>query len=235
MKLSPLGVLSVALSFIAAIAIWVVGYYALPNTDTHRNLAENPPILSSVAATPGANGGTSTGTATTGSATTGSTTAATTPSATATPAFYALGAQPKTLNLNMQAGGSQANQGMNFNGFSSGQLVVTVPVGWTLNFNFVNLDPSLPHSLGVTTWADRMSTGTFAPAFTGSIPAAFGGGIVKGQAPIKFSVVANKAGKYALVCGLPGHAVGGMWDELDVSATAKQPTIQTPSGTVSVK
>ena len=49
MKLSPLGVFVVLLGALAGIFIWVVGYIGLPNGSTHRQLAKNPPIQSSVA------------------------------------------------------------------------------------------------------------------------------------------------------------------------------------------
>jgi uncharacterized cupredoxin-like copper-binding protein len=40
---------------------------------------------------------------------------------------------------------------------------------------------------------------------------------------VHFSFVANKAGTYAIVCAVPGHAVAGMWDVLKVTrgGTAK--------------
>jgi hypothetical protein len=62
----------------------------------------------------------------------------------------------------------------------------------------------------------------------------FDTGLQSSDPPVKFSFKADKAGQYAMVCGVPGHAQGGMWDELDISATAQAPTITTPSGTVTV-
>ena len=50
MKLSPLGVFVVLLGALAGIFIWVVGYIGLPNGSTHRQLAKDPPIQSSVVA-----------------------------------------------------------------------------------------------------------------------------------------------------------------------------------------
>ncbi|MCL6445074.1 MAG: cytochrome c [Alicyclobacillus sp.] len=57
MKFSPLGILVVLVGAVAGIGIWVAGYFGLPNQVTHRNLAANPPIESSV----GANNATTTG------------------------------------------------------------------------------------------------------------------------------------------------------------------------------
>ncbi len=43
----------------------------------------------------------------------------------------------------------------------------------------------------------------------------------------KFSFIADKAGKYAIVCGVPGHDAAGMWDTLVVSDSAATATIST--------
>lgn len=48
MKLSPLGVIVVLFGALAGIFIWVIGYIGLPNASTHRQLASNPPVQSSV-------------------------------------------------------------------------------------------------------------------------------------------------------------------------------------------
>jgi hypothetical protein len=52
---------------------------------------------------------------------------------------------------------------------------------------------------------------------------------------VKFSFTADKAGQYAFVCGVPGHAAGGMWDEFDVSDSAKNVTIAADNKTITVK
>jgi sulfocyanin len=210
--------MSISLSFfLFAIVLWVIGYNVLPNKDTHRDLAANPAIESS--ATNDTAGDVSGGAAAT---------------AAATKPFYSVGSG-KTLNLNLESGTSTANQGLNFNGYFKGQMVVTVPVGWKVAITYKNSDPMMPHSIGATVFADRTATENFKPAFTGSIPSDFMKGITKTSPATSVSFTADKAGQYALVCGIPGHAVGGMWDELDASASAKAPTIKTPSGVVTVK
>jgi hypothetical protein len=41
---------------------------------------------------------------------------------------------------------------------------------------------------------------------------------------------AQPAGKYLIVCGVPGHGAAGMWIRLRVSATAQAPALLlTPS------
>ncbi|MDQ0191008.1 c-type cytochrome [Alicyclobacillus cycloheptanicus] len=48
MKLSPVGIMVVTLGALVGIIVWVVAYIGLPNDITHRNLAKNPAIQTSV-------------------------------------------------------------------------------------------------------------------------------------------------------------------------------------------
>jgi sulfocyanin len=213
MRFSPVGVLIVALGALVGIIIWVVGYFGLPNEVTHRNLAENPPIQSSMNETGGAGqaaGGQQGG-----------------------QAWYALGKEPKTLDLNITTEAS--DNPMNFNGYTKGALKITVPVGWKVNITYTNKQP-VAHSVGVVPWDQRENpSGQFTEAFSGSIGPKdkFETGVTANQ-PYNFSFTADKAGQYAMVCGVPGHAAGGMWDEFDVDAKAKAPTITTDKGTITV-
>ncbi len=68
MKFSPAGIFIIGLGLVIGVAIWVVGYFGLPNQDTHRVLSKNPPIQTSVqnSASQNATGGSATGNATGG-------------------------------------------------------------------------------------------------------------------------------------------------------------------------
>ena len=209
MKISPLGAFVVSIGVIVAIAIWVVAYFGLPNYDTHRMLAKNAPVLSSATSTNG----------------TGSPTGTSSGQATAT-SIVAADPTTKTVSLNIQSTDMNINSGLNFNGFANGKMVITVPVGWTVKVTYTNKQ-SMSHSIGFTSYADRTSAGSFTPAFSGSIGPKFISGIGSSDAPITYSFTASKAGQYAMVCGIPGHAAGGMWDEFDVSKSAAAPSVKT--------
>jgi Sulfocyanin (SoxE) domain len=215
MRISKLGVFVVVAALVAALAIWVVGYIGLPNADTHSNLAENPAVESSAANT---TGGSSTGG---GGAASGG--------AAATNSIVTVDKAPKTVDLNLVSSDMNTNSGLNFNGYANGGLVVTVPAGWTVKVTYTNKE-SMNHSVGITTWAAKNSTGTFPAAFPNSIGPKFQNGIGSSDPALTYSFkTTNKAGKYAIVCGIPGHAVGGMYDELDVSTTEKMPMAATSS------
>ncbi|GMA52273.1 hypothetical protein GCM10025857_36300 [Alicyclobacillus contaminans] len=212
MKISPLGALIVSCGGVLAIILWVIGYIFLPNDVTHRQLSANPKIQTSVAVTET------------------NTTSSTAPQ---TAAWYALDKAPKTLDLSITS--NNGDNPMNFNGYSKGALKITVPVGWTLKVTYTN-QQTTAHSVGFVPFSERESpNGSFTPAFRGSTGPAdkFQAGVPENQ-PYSFSFVADKAGQYAMVCGIPGHAAGGMWDEFDVDAKASAPTITTGQGTVTV-
>ena len=216
MKFSPLGVLVVFLGAFTAIIFWVVGYFGLPNADTHRDLANNKPVQSSVTQTGG--GGTTDASSGKGQQAT----------------WYSLDKQPKTLDLNITT--ENTSNPMNFNDYSKGALKILVPVGWKVNIHFVNKQGPINHSVGFVPWSQRESaTGQFTEAFAGSVGPKdkFSNGVPGGQ-PYDFSFTADKAGQYAMVCGVPGHAAAGMWDEFDVDATATAPAITTDKGTITV-
>src|SRR5712691_4145439 len=81
------------------------------------------------------------------------------------PTWLRADAASKTVEFKLVAGLTDANGGMNFNGFGRGGLVLTVPQGWNVVLHFKNEDPNLPHSVEVITDAAGIPTGPIPPAF----------------------------------------------------------------------
>lgn len=132
----------------------------------------------------------------------------------------------KTAEFKLVAGMSDANGGMNFDGFSRGALVLTVPQGWTVVMHFKNDDPNLPHSVAIIADADPVPVGNVTLAFDHATSGRLDQGFSAGQGgDIRF--VAGKAGSYLIFCAVPGHGVAGMWIRLTVSATADAPALAT--------
>jgi hypothetical protein len=119
----------------------------------------------------------------------------------------------------------EAQSGLSFNGFKSGAMVVKIPLGWKVNVD-LKVESTLKHSALIVPWDERTSS-TLHSAFPGAEPDHYQIGIGKGQADEIFSFTASKAGRYAIVCGVPGHDVAGMWDELDVTAGLDAPKVLT--------
>jgi sulfocyanin len=126
----------------------------------------------------------------------------------------------KTVSLTLIAAYNNTQGGFNFNGGAHGKLTITVPQGDKVNVTFTN-KASLPHSAEIVASAKAPATLTsFSPAFTGASSPNPTAGSPSG-ATSTFSFIAAKAGKYLLVCAVPGHVAAGMWDNVVVSKAAK--------------
>jgi sulfocyanin len=147
------------------------------------------------------------------------------------PSWMTVDAGSQTVEFKIVAAQTNANSSLNFNGYAKGDMTLVVPVGWHVKIDFSNNDSSVPHSLVV------MAVQKSLPIEVNEKQAAFDGastnspvsGIVAGKT-LNFEFTANKAGKYWLICGVPGHAVQGMWDYLEVSSSANSPHVSIASG-----
>ncbi len=140
------------------------------------------------------------------------------------PAWLRADAASKTADFKLVAGLTDANGGMNFNGFSQGGLVLTVPQGWNVVLHFKNEDPNLPHSVEIIAEAPAVPTGPVPPAFEHATTGRLEQGFTSGQgADIRF--VAVKSGSFQIFCAVPGHGAAGMWIRLAVSGSADKPAL----------
>jgi hypothetical protein len=137
--------------------------------------------------------------------------------------FLKLGDKEKTAKITMVAAYSQANYGMNFNGYSHGKALFTIPTGWTVEVTFINPAP-VPHSCIVVERESTKKLQMGDPYFEGGSVEKPAQGMSYGKA--SFTFVASEAGEYALACGFPAHAISGHWLALDVSDDAKEPTLK---------
>jgi plastocyanin len=122
----------------------------------------------------------------------------------------------KTVTFRLVAGP------FDWNGYTSGGATLTVPSGSTNVFNFEQ-DDGTPHSAEV-------STGTGAVPNSGGDPAiarAYTNKVVEGlpqgaKDVIRFT--APDTGTFRIICGVPGHALSGMWIWLKVDPAATTPS-----------
>jgi sulfocyanin len=128
----------------------------------------------------------------------------------------------KTVALKLFAAHGSVNGGMNFNGASNGSATITVPVGWSVSWNFTNED-AIPHSAIVLVNKMPFPAQPQDPA----IPRAYTKDVTAGlptNGTDQTTFKASTAGQYLIACGVPGHAPSGMWIKFDVSADAKVPS-----------
>jgi hypothetical protein len=130
------------------------------------------------------------------------------------------------VEIEMVATANANNSGFNFDGYAKGKANFIVPVGWGVEFIFSNLG-TFPHSLAI---ASTLSVPIKEPLLGGFGPLETGnaiGGIKAGVYQVAgFSTLVADAGKYYLVCKVPGHIQSGMWDYVTISKTATMPSIQ---------
>lgn len=134
----------------------------------------------------------------------------------------------KVVHLTLISGWNTANAGFNFNGGAYGHMVVTVPLGDKVEATYTN-NVAVFHDVDIIPYQKPLPSHSATPAFPGArspLPAFKPGGPPPTlNGPKTFSFVATKAGTYMIICGVPGHALAGMWDTFVVSPTAKAASI----------
>jgi hypothetical protein len=112
--------------------------------------------------------------------------------------------------------------GFKFNNYANGEATLTVPPKANVVMNFVNEDGT-PHSAEVFAGDGPLPNS----GGTSAIPRAYTNGLVAGlpqggKDVMQFTVPAS--GNYRIICGVPGHALSGMWIWFKVDPNAKQPS-----------
>ena len=131
-------------------------------------------------------------------------------------------AAARTASLTLVAGYDGSNNGFNFDGYSRGQLLVRVPLGWRIAVTCRNAG-SMRHSCAIVRGAM-----TAVPAFPGATSPDPVLGLRTGQTA-RFAFTASRAGTYRIACLVPGHEQARMWDVLVVGGV-KRPSISTRPG-----
>ena len=139
-----------------------------------------------------------------------------------------------TIVFNAVGGYDDANNGLNFNGYSKGDATITVPAGWGLIINLWNNAP-IPHSLGIVT-ADQVTQATdytfaFQGAYTPNPINGFTGDQEQHLVAVESPLPLASPGEFAIICVIPGHTPAGMWLNLVVDENATTATLDGPDGT----
>jgi FtsP/CotA-like multicopper oxidase with cupredoxin domain len=140
------------------------------------------------------------------------------------PDWYSVDTNARTVRMEVVAGLTPDNNYWNFNGAINGNVAITVPEGYRVVIDFVNRDPNMAHSLGISAETSNFATPPQPnPVFAGAItenPGSMVDGTMPGETEtVEF--VADRAGNYSMVCYIPGHSAVGMWLYFNVSATGE--------------
>jgi hypothetical protein len=129
----------------------------------------------------------------------------------------------RTVYLELKVDGA-AGSPATISGYRQGGVEVVVPLGWTIRWRWINGDSTAAHSLVVMAEREKLPAEGGSPVFDNAMSR----NVVRGLGPGKTdetTFIADQAGWYWLLCGVPGHALGGEWIGLKVDREAKTPGI----------
>lgn len=132
----------------------------------------------------------------------------------------------KTVTFELIAGEHAGKSPFNFNGYVDGEANLVVPPGSAVVMNFYQADGT-PHSAEIIADKDPMPNIGGEPA----IPRAYTNKVVEGlpqEARDVIKFIAPDSGSFRIFCGVPGHALSGMWIRFTVDPAAKEPRFETP-------
>jgi sulfocyanin len=121
------------------------------------------------------------------------------------------------------ASGTEIDAPVSFNGARRGERVLTIPIGWQLEIEFINRDPDLPHSATVIPGVEPLPEQLPAAAFAQAHSVKVDEGLLEGDSD-QVSFVVSREGRYFIACGVLGHAQRGQWLVLEVSPSVTRPS-----------
>ena len=117
------------------------------------------------------------------------------------------------------AGYNGVYDGLNFNGYGKGQVLVIVPRGWRVIVRCVDSSASVRHSCAIV-----RGVGATTPAFQGASSPDPEQGLAPGRSA-RFAFIASRAGVYRLASLVPDQEQAGMWDVFEVTRSGR-PTVR---------
>jgi uncharacterized cupredoxin-like copper-binding protein len=135
------------------------------------------------------------------------------------PAWVTVDAAAQTVTLTLEASRPAGAPSARINGEHDGGVQVVVPRGWTVQWRWKNLDETAPHSLVVMVEREKLPMEGGRPSFTNAMSRSVTAGLPPGGTD-NTTFVAEDAGWYWMLCGVPGHAIGGEWIGLKVDPAA---------------
>ena len=141
------------------------------------------------------------------------------------PAWMQVDSAAKRVSIALLAGTPGVNGGLNFNGFTNGDLTFVVPEGWRVVVVFGNADRALTHSFEVISPRTPLPIQAVPPTIPGAASKEQLLGLAGTAPPESVRFTATPAGEYLIYCAVPGHGMAGMWIRLKIDATAKAPSM----------
>jgi uncharacterized cupredoxin-like copper-binding protein len=134
----------------------------------------------------------------------------------------------KSLTLTLEVARAQGTGAAVLNGEHNGSIQINVPLGWTVHWSWRNGD-SVSHSLVVVAEREKLPAEGGDPALENAMSRAVATGIQPGQRD-ETTFLADQAGWYWMLCGVPGHALAGEWIGLRIDPAASGVSLKRKAG-----
>ena len=129
------------------------------------------------------------------------------------PSWVQVDPAARTVTLDLAA--TPGDSGPTLNGHHRGDVQLVVPLNWTVRWTWVNRDTAASHSLVVMVEREKLPLEGGHPSLENALSRAVTAGLRPGQKDLT-TFVADQAGWYWILCGVPGHALAGEWIGLKV-------------------
>lgn len=139
---------------------------------------------------------------------------------TTTPPWLVVDTASRTVTLALQVTPAPDGGAALINGYRNGELQIVVPLDWTVQWDWRSADSTVPHSLVVMAEREKIPTEGGRPAFSNAMTRMVTAGLKPGQGD-RTSFVADEAGWYWMLDGVPGHAIKGEYIGLKVDREAR--------------
>jgi Sulfocyanin (SoxE) domain len=131
----------------------------------------------------------------------------------------------RAVDLDLEVTSAAGDASARIAGHREGSVQVVVPLGWTVRWSWHSADATAPHSLVIMAEREKIPVEGGRPAFTNAETRMLVKGLPAGEVD-RVSFVADQAGWYWLLCGVPGHALAGEWIGLKVDPDAVLPGVK---------
>ncbi len=131
----------------------------------------------------------------------------------------------RTASIRLEVTRAAGSQSALLDGQRAGGAQIIVPLGWTVRWEWHSADSTAPHSLVVMREREKLPTEGGRPAFDNAMTRSVTDGLPAG--PIdRTTFIADQAGWYWMLCGVPGHALAGEYIGLRVDPEASSASVK---------
>lgn len=106
------------------------------------------------------------------------------------------------------------------NGYRAGGVQLIVPLNWTVKWEWKSLDSTSTHSMVVMAEREKLPLEGGRPVFDNAMTRMVSAGLPAGQVD-QTTFVADQAGWFWMLCGVPNHALAAEYIGLRVDPEAK--------------